>query len=128
MAIVLTLLDDPNSRMPPPAGDAVPITLLASLSGNYPALGEDLDVSPFVKNAIAIMWGGWVKNPAGGLALLPIPQNAANGGGTAWKLRMHASGANAGDAFPEFAAGAYPGGDTYELRLVVFGRPVTDGS
>ena len=106
MALTFTLVDTWDD------GKRIHVAGTATASGNYSTGGDTLDLSQFPVVAATqspVQGTAWMDGLAG-YDYVFIPGSAMNNG----KVKIFQQGASAG-AFPELAAGAYPGaitGDT----------------
>jgi hypothetical protein len=103
MALTFTLVDTWDD------GKRVHVTGTVAASGNYSTSGDTLDLSqaPLIASAQAPINGtAWMDGLAG-YDYVFYPGAAMNSG----KVKIFQQGASAG-AFPELAAGAYPGSIT----------------
>ncbi len=103
MALTFTLVDTWDD------GQRIHVSGTIAASGGYSTGGDTLDLSQFPLIAATeppVQGTGWMDGLAG-YDYVFIPGSAMNNN----KVKIFAQGASAG-AFPELAAGAYPGGIT----------------
>jgi len=106
MALAFSLVDTWDD------GKRVHVSGTVAASGNYASGGDTLDLSqaPLIASASAPVQGTAWLDGLSGYDFVFSPGSAMNNG----KVKIFAQGTSAG-AFPELAAGAYPGaitGDT----------------